>query len=100
MANWASLHYLQEYFSHATGWAIGAAMLAANAKFRDGHKYQGMLGWINSWFMGLYFFWLMFNYGLPAAIVVHIVYDIVCFAWHAIIIFLTNRIRGRQVNYY
>ena len=79
IADWATLHYLGQYIFHPTGWAVGAAMLATNAFFRDGHQYLGIFGWINSWFLGMFFFWLMFKYGLPAAILVHFVYDFLIF---------------------
>jgi hypothetical protein len=64
------------------GWVVGAAILSANAKFRDGHKYLGIVGIINSWYIGLFFFYLAFTYGLLAAIVVHFLYDLLI---HAVI---------------
>ncbi len=60
-------------------WAIGAACLAAAAKFRAGHAYLGLLGFINSWYIGMFLFWIMFQYGLLAAIVVHFLYDLIIF---------------------
>tara|TARA_B100001778_G_scaffold334984_1_gene350329 strand:- start:11470 stop:12213 length:744 start_codon:yes stop_codon:yes gene_type:complete len=64
------------------GWVIGAAILSANAKFRDGHKYLGIIGVINSWYIGLYLFYVAFAFGLPAAIIVHFLYDLLI---HAVI---------------
>lgn len=64
------------FLYHPEGWAVGAAMLATNVKFRDGHKYQGLLGWVNSWVLGLLFFRIAFLHGLLAAILVHFVYDV------------------------
>lgn len=61
-------------------WAIGAAIIVANAKFRDGHKYLGLLGFVNSWYIGLVMFWLMFTFGLVAAIFCHFLYDFLIFA--------------------
>jgi len=61
------------------GWAVGAAALAANAKFRNEHKYLGPFGLINSWVIGFFLFWLMFNYGLWTAIIVHFLYDLAIF---------------------
>ncbi len=75
IANLTTLHYLEPYLFHTTGWAVGAALLSTNAFFRDGHKYQGPIGYINSWFIGMFLFWLMFRYGLLAAILVHFAYD-------------------------
>lgn len=76
LANWITLGLLHDIFFHPAGWVFGAAVLSANAKFRDGHKYQGVVGWINSWFVGIYFFWLMFTFGLLAAIGAHILYNL------------------------
>lgn len=50
--------------------------IAANALFRDGHKYQGPLGIINSWYMGMVLLFATITYGLLTAIVVHVIYDI------------------------
>lgn len=79
IANFFSLGLMSSYIYHPAGWAVGSAMLAANAAFRDGHKYQGFFGIINSWYIGLFLFWIMFQYGLPAAILVHFTYDFLIF---------------------
>ncbi len=78
VANFFTLGLLNEQFSNAN-WVIGAGIIAANARFRDGHKYLGPIGYVNSWFIGMYFFVLMFRYGLPAAITVHFIYDLLIF---------------------
>ena len=79
LADLATLGGLHSMLHHPATWAVGAAMLSANAFFRDGHKYQGPLGWINSWFCGMFFFWIMFSFGLPAAILIHFLYDLLIF---------------------
>lgn len=79
IANFFTLGYLATYLVNPVNWAIGSSMLSANALFRNGHAYQGCLGWINSWFMGMAFFWIMLTYGLPAAILVHFAYDMLIF---------------------
>ena len=56
------------------------AMLLSNVKFVDGHKYQGLWGWINSAAMGIVFMHAMVTYGLLCAIVVHIIYDLSVYA--------------------
>lgn len=61
------------------GWIVGCAATGANAKFRDEHAYLGLLGYLNSWFLGFFFFWIMFNYGIPSAILVHFLYDFIIF---------------------
>ena len=79
LANFATLDYLKPILFNGHGWAVGAAIITANGKFRDGHAYQGPFGWINSWFAGMFLFYLMFNYGLLAAIIVHFLYDLFIF---------------------
>jgi hypothetical protein len=78
LANWTSFGMLESHLLHEN-WLVGAAIVFANAKFRDGHKYLGIVGLVNSWFIGLFFFVLMFRFGLPAAILVHFVYDLLIF---------------------
>jgi hypothetical protein len=51
--------------------------ISANAAFRDGHKYQGVFGWINAWFAGLYLLCVMLTRGLIIAILVHMIYDLI-----------------------
>ncbi|HEU0050913.1 MAG TPA: hypothetical protein VFQ60_02540 [Patescibacteria group bacterium] len=73
-----SLGYLHSYLFHTAGWAVGAALISSNAFFREGHTYQGLVGVINSWLIGFFLFWIMFTYGLLAAILLHFLYDFVC----------------------
>ncbi len=91
IADWVTFHQLGQYLFHETGWAVGAAMLAANAFFRDGHKYQGLLGYVNSWLIGMYLFWIMFQYGLPIAILAHFAYDFMVFCVYAPIRIMISR---------
>lgn len=51
-------------------------MFATNFTFRDGHKYLGLVGWTNSWFIGCVFMYATLVHGLWVAIVVHALYDI------------------------
>lgn len=75
VADFFTLGKLHSVIGDTTTWAAGAGLLTANGFFRDGHKYQGWIGWINSWFIGMFMFWLLFEYGLTACILVHFVYD-------------------------
>ena len=50
-------------------------MISANIAFRDGHKYQGPFGLINSWYLGLVFLYATVNYGLWTAVCVHALYN-------------------------
>lgn len=80
VANFFTLGYLQDQLMNVSNWTIPAALLMANNAFRDGHRYQGFFGLVNSWFMGMVFFYFTFTYGLVAAIVVHFLYDVLVFA--------------------
>lgn len=80
LANWTTLGYLEPILlGQAFGWAVGAALLTSNGRFRNGHLYLGPVGFVNSWFLGMYFFYLMFHHGLWLAIIVHFVYDLLHF---------------------
>lgn len=83
VANWATLGYLEPQLLGGS-WVIGAAILSANADFRNGHRYLGLFGYVNSWFIGMVMFYLVFHYGLLAAIVAHILYDLCIFTVRAI----------------
>lgn len=83
ITNFFTFGALSEYLWHSEGWFVGAAMLVANSSFRDGHKYQGFLGYWNSWFVGLGLFIVFFKYGLIAAIIIHFLYDMVLFGLQA-----------------
>ncbi|MEV4218262.1 hypothetical protein [Nonomuraea sp. NPDC049725] len=73
-------------------WAVAAAILASNGRFRNGHLYQGLIGWIWSWYMGMFLFLVMFEYGLPAAIAVHVAYNLVTLALHVAITGVAPRV--------
>lgn len=51
-------------------------MVAANAGFRDGHKYQGPFGIVNSWIVGFVMMYATMTYGLWTAIALHVLYDV------------------------
>jgi hypothetical protein len=39
---------------------------------------------VNSWFLGMVLFYIMFHYGLLSAIIVHFIYDFIIFTIRAI----------------
>jgi hypothetical protein len=84
VANIFTLGYLEDYLLGGYGWVVAAAVISANSNFRDGHRYLGWLGYVNSWFLGMYFFWVMFTYGIIAAIFIHFLYDFCVFAAAAV----------------
>ncbi len=80
LANWTTFGILEPQIFDPRMWYVGAALLYSNAFFREGHAYQGIIGIINSWFLGMGFFYLTFNYGLGSAIIVHFLYDVLIFS--------------------
>jgi len=79
VADFTSFGLLHSVLGAGAVWSVAAGVIIANRKFRDGHKYLGWFGFLNSWFIGLYFFYLTFTFGLVAAIVVHFTYDALIF---------------------
>ena len=79
VADFFTLGLLHNLLTNPAVWAIGLGLINANAAFRDGHKYLGWFGYVNSWFIGMFLFYMMLTYGLLAAIVVHAIYDLLIF---------------------
>lgn len=79
-ADFVTFGALHEWLYHPASWVIGAAIISANGQFRGAHDKNGLLNSINSWFLGMVMFWLMFNYGLLTAIAAHVLYDVIVFA--------------------
>ncbi|KAL6040264.1 CPBP family intramembrane metalloprotease [Balamuthia mandrillaris] len=52
------------------------AMVLSNLLFRDGGKYQGLVGWINSWYVGLALLSCMLKHGVWTALLLHLLYDL------------------------
>lgn len=73
--NFVSYGILESQLFNQAGWFVGAALLSSNWQFRNGHLYLRVSGWLSAWFAGLVFFYLMFNFGLPVAILVHFSLD-------------------------
>jgi len=68
------------------GWVVGAAILNSNALFRNGHIYQGFFGFVNSWFLGMFLFYVMFQHGLFAAMFVHFTYNFLI--WLVLVVYI------------
>jgi hypothetical protein len=84
IANFCTFGMLDPYLTGQYGWAAAAAVMSTNSKFRNGHAYLGIIGFVNAWFIGMYFFMLTFKYGLIAAILVHFLYDFIIFSVEAL----------------
>lgn len=90
IADFFSFGYLHGYLFHSWGWSVGAAIISSNIQFRDGHAYQGIFGLVNAWFGGMALFYVMFEYGIVAAISVHFLYNFFVFFTHTL-----NAVRQR-----
>ena len=66
-----------------------AGAITANSWFRDGHKYQGVFGWLNSWVAGFILIYIMLYHGILVAIAVHAIYNMI----HAVTHYV-----GRKLN--
>ena len=82
VSNWVTFGYLKNQIFH-THWYTGAAIISTNVLFRDGHKYQGLFGTINSWFGGMFLFYIMFKFGLIPAIIIHASYNMTLYIFAA-----------------
>jgi hypothetical protein len=80
VANWLTFGLLSEQLTNTNAWVLGAAILVSNGRFMEQHQYQGWFGTLNSWYIGMIFFFLALNYGLLTAILAHILYDIYVFS--------------------
>lgn len=86
---------------HADQWTAltyVSAVLWSNAKFRDGHKYQGPSGMLNSYLIGFYMFYIAFAYGLLYAMAAHFLFDAVLFTSEHLVQTIKNRHYVRLQN--
>jgi hypothetical protein len=97
VADFATWHQLHEVFTDHP-WVVGAALLTSNGRFRNGHLYQGLFGWIWSWYFGMFLFLIMFTYGLPLAIAVHVGYNAAVLAVHLALVGTLPRLLIVEVN--
>jgi len=63
-------------YSSTVPFLFVAGAVSANAKFRDGHKYQGLIGFVNAWVIGFVMLNATIYHGLVVAIVIHAIYDL------------------------
>lgn len=93
VANFLTLHALEVQLINGN-WLLGAAIGAASIEYlRVGPK-RGWFHQLTTWPIGMLMFWLVFNYGLLTAIVVHVLYYVVIY------VFESARIRTRVVFTY
>lgn len=77
-ANWTTFGILEPQLT-SPNWLFAASILCAGAAFGKQHEHLGPLGQINSWFLGMVFFYLVFNHGIIAAMIAHFMYDMIIF---------------------
>ncbi|MCU0679444.1 MAG: hypothetical protein MUC28_03315 [Planctomycetes bacterium] len=87
----AAMPLLPAGTDHLTYCLYIGAILWSNAKFRDGHRYQGPAGLVNSYIFGFYMFNVAFTYGLAYAIAVHFVFDVLLFTAEHLVETVKNR---------
>lgn len=92
LANLTTFGLMEGMIYHSSGWYFGSAVLGANAMFREDHAYQGLFGLINSWFIGMFLFWVCFTHGLWAAMVVHFAYNMLIYSVEALIKLLNGKL--------
>lgn len=77
LANFTTFGQMKSILLGSTTPLFLYGIFAVNSWFRDGHKYQGPLGWINSWYAGMVLIYATMTYGITTAIVIHALYDII-----------------------
>jgi hypothetical protein len=93
-ADLITFHQLSQYLYNPLSWAIGAAILSTNGKFRDGHSYQGPIGWLDAWFFGMFMYKIVWECGLPVAIIVHTVYNLLI----SFIVYIDSKVELHHQN--
>ena len=98
VANFFTFGYLEPYLMNGYGWVVGAAVISTSSSFRNGHAYQGLLGFINSWFFGMYMHYVVFKYGLLPAIFIHFLYDYLILSLSAVFTAIDNIALRRSLS--
>jgi hypothetical protein len=93
--NFISAGYLEPIlYKSGMPFLFVAGAVSANAKFRDGHKYQGLFGVLNAWVIGFIMIYAMLTYGLVVAILCHVAYDLE----FALIRYFGRKIKGTELT--
>lgn len=77
IANFATFEQMEPILLGAKTPLFLYGIFWVNSWFRDGHKNQGAVGWINSWYIGMVLIYITMTYGIMTAIVIHALYDII-----------------------
>lgn len=76
VVNFVTIGFFSDIFYGDHPRMIVYGMVAANAAFRDGHKYQGPIGYVNSWVVGFVMIYATLHHGIWTAIAIHVIYDL------------------------
>ena len=77
IANWTTFGMMEPILTDRSAPLFLFGIFAANIAFRNGHKYLGPIGFVNSWYIGMVMIYATVTYGILTAIVLHAVYDII-----------------------
>ena len=93
LADFGTLKLMSDLLYHPEGWLVGAAILSTSGLFREGHSYQGFLGWVDSWFFAMVMFHVLFAHGILVCIIAHFTFNLVASATVAFAITLRELFR-------
>lgn len=79
---------------HNTYLLFVGAVMWSNAKFKEGHKYQGTIGQLNSHIFAFYMIYIAFTFGLVYAIALHFTYDFLLLSSENIIYVIKRRVNA------
>lgn len=74
--NLVTFGQLESFFSSHHGFEVGAAILISNWRFQKIHGYKDLIGILNFWIAGLVLFYVMYNHGIYASILIHVGYNL------------------------
>lgn len=77
IANWTTFGMMESILTDRSTPLFLFGIFAANTAFRNGHKYLGPIGFVNSWYVGMVMVYATLTYGILTAIVLHAIYDII-----------------------
>ncbi len=77
IANWTTFGMMEPILTDRSTPLFLFGIFAANIAFRNGHKYLGPVGYVNSWYIGMVLVYATMTYGILTAIVLHAIYDII-----------------------
>lgn len=77
IANWTTFGMMESILTDRSTPLFLFGIFATNTAFRNGHKNLGLIGFVNSWYVGMVMVYATMTYGILTAIVLHALYDII-----------------------